>query len=62
MTCFSSWVNTVYETFVAGGAWLTILKGLGVTLEMCIRDRGCIDAFDNIHPTIRDMVYDAMEL
>ena len=34
LTWFSSWVNTVYETFVAGGAWLTILKGLGVTLAI----------------------------
>ncbi len=27
-----AWLDTLYRTFLAGGAWLTILKGLGVTL------------------------------
>lgn len=32
MKWISAWADTLYSTFVAGGAWLSILRGLGVTL------------------------------
>ena len=34
MKWISAWADTLYSTFVAGGAWLSILRGLGVTLTI----------------------------
>ena len=45
----------------AGSYFLVDPKnGLGIVYAQHVM--GCIEAFDNIHPTVRDLVYEAMEL
>ena len=46
----------------AAGSYFLVDSKNAVSIVYAQHMMGCIDAFDNIHPTIRDMVYDAMEL